>query len=164
VERYRKDAKRLVRAVRAGDAEALARVERALGARGRFVLADAQHVVAVEHGYRSWADLLRAETVEERIVETGLAYGEAEQVRVFVRRRGAKLDIDDGGRAIELAGRPPGWRELGERLVERELWLNVSRQGRVFVPARQGRRVEELTRRVGAASLAFYQELLELQA
>jgi hypothetical protein len=56
VEHYRREAKSLLRAVRADDVKALARVDHALGARGRerFVLADALHVVAVEHGFRSW--------------------------------------------------------------------------------------------------------------
>jgi hypothetical protein len=31
-----------------------------LGSRGRFQLSDAQHVVAVEHGYRTWPELKRA--------------------------------------------------------------------------------------------------------
>jgi len=56
VAHHRRDAKALLRAVRAGDAEARARAERALGprARERFVLADALHVVALEHGLNSW--------------------------------------------------------------------------------------------------------------
>ena len=56
VEHYRREAKSLLRAVRTGDLKALARVDEALGTRGRerFVLADALHVVAVEHGFRSW--------------------------------------------------------------------------------------------------------------
>lgn len=56
VERHRRDAKALLRGVRAGDARARARAHEALGerARERFVLADALHVVALEHGFRSW--------------------------------------------------------------------------------------------------------------
>ena len=69
LERYRKDAKALLRAFRAGDGEAAARAESVLGerGRGRFQLSDAQHVVAVEHGYRTWPELKRAaETSESR--------------------------------------------------------------------------------------------------
>ena len=53
---YRDEAKCLLRAVRAGDAEAAGRAREVLGDRAgvRFVLADALHVVALEHGYRSW--------------------------------------------------------------------------------------------------------------
>lgn len=56
VERYRRDAKALLRAVREGDARAGSRARDAIGGRmdERFVLADALHVVAVEHGFRSW--------------------------------------------------------------------------------------------------------------
>ena len=62
LERYRKDAKALVRAARQGDADAIARARSILGSRAddRFQLSDAQHVVAVEHGYRSWPDLREA--------------------------------------------------------------------------------------------------------
>jgi hypothetical protein len=49
---YRTRARELLRAYRAGDKEAIERV----GPRERFVLADAQHVLAREHGYRNWAD------------------------------------------------------------------------------------------------------------
>jgi hypothetical protein len=56
VERYRRDAKALLREVRAGDARAGSRARDAIGGRmdARFVLADALHVVAAEHGFRSW--------------------------------------------------------------------------------------------------------------
>src|SRR5262245_14026694 len=56
LEHCRKDAKALVRAVRAGDPEALERA----GSRDRFQLSDAQHVIAQERGYRKWSDLKRA--------------------------------------------------------------------------------------------------------
>lgn len=56
IERYRDEAKMLLRAVRGGDAVAAQRAREALGDRvdDRFVLADALHVVALEHGHRSW--------------------------------------------------------------------------------------------------------------
>jgi hypothetical protein len=56
LDEHRRDAKRLLRAFREGDSAALERARAALGdrARQRFVLADALHVVAVEHGFRSW--------------------------------------------------------------------------------------------------------------
>lgn len=54
---YRDEAKSLLRAVRAGDVAAARRAREVLGNRvaRRFVLADALHVLALEHGYRSWA-------------------------------------------------------------------------------------------------------------
>ncbi|HEY2551121.1 MAG TPA: ankyrin repeat domain-containing protein [Streptosporangiaceae bacterium] len=53
---YRDEAKSLLRAVRAADAAAAQRAREVLGDRvaRRFVLADALHVLALEHGYRSW--------------------------------------------------------------------------------------------------------------
>ena len=56
VEHYRREAKALLRAVRRGDPAGAARARDALGdrVRDRFVLADALHVVAVEHRHRSW--------------------------------------------------------------------------------------------------------------
>ncbi|UBU18689.1 ankyrin repeat domain-containing protein [Nonomuraea gerenzanensis] len=55
---YRKQAKQLLRAHAAGDGVAWARVGEVLGGRraGRFLLSDAQFVVAQEHGFRSWAE------------------------------------------------------------------------------------------------------------
>lgn len=49
---YRARARELLRAYRSADPEAVERV----GKRERFVLADAQHLIAREHGYRNWAD------------------------------------------------------------------------------------------------------------
>jgi Ankyrin repeats (many copies)/Ankyrin repeats (3 copies) len=63
---YRDEAKSLLRAVRAGDAVAARRARGVLGGRvaRRFVLADALHVLALEHGYRSWPAFKHA--VEEQ--------------------------------------------------------------------------------------------------
>ena len=68
LERYKKDAKALVRAHRHGDAEAEARARAVLGERAaaRFQLSDAQHVVAVEHGYRTWPELKSAAAAAQR--------------------------------------------------------------------------------------------------
>jgi Ankyrin repeats (many copies) len=62
VEHYRRQAKSLLRAARVGDAVARLRAQDALGdrARERFVLADALHVIAVEHGYASWPAFKRS--------------------------------------------------------------------------------------------------------
>ena len=62
LERYKKEAKALVRAFDASDEQATARAAAVLGgrARERFQLNDAQHVLAVEHGFRTWAELKRA--------------------------------------------------------------------------------------------------------
>ena len=59
LEYFRKQAKSLAKAHRAGDSGGVQRAERVLGERAkqRFLLSDAQHVVAVEAGFRSWAEL-----------------------------------------------------------------------------------------------------------
>jgi hypothetical protein len=58
LEYYRKQAKHLLRSCEAGDAAAQARAAEVLGDRaaGRFLLSDAQFVLAQEHGFRNWAD------------------------------------------------------------------------------------------------------------
>lgn len=162
---YRREAKRLVRAVRAGDERALARAESVLGsrARERFLLSDAQHVVAREEGYRGWAELRRG-LPEEWEVDTGLRYGPGEPVRIRIRRRGRRYDLDDRGEAVRLAGKPAGWRETAERAVEP---MNLSRSGVVFIPAVEGsfpdRDIEALARRLGESARAVYDALVELE-
>jgi hypothetical protein len=56
IEYHRREAKALLRGVRSGDPDAVRRAREALGAGfdERFVLADALHVLALEHGHRSW--------------------------------------------------------------------------------------------------------------
>ena len=58
LEYYRKQAKHLQHAYETGDADARARVDDVLGDRaaGRFLLSDAQFVLAQEHGFRTWAE------------------------------------------------------------------------------------------------------------
>ncbi|MBA3475980.1 MAG: ankyrin repeat domain-containing protein [Actinobacteria bacterium] len=74
VEQLRKQAKELVKAARAGDAEALARLE------GREpILARAQLVLAREHGYPSWAAL--AATAEASIETVVLAATDGRRTR-----------------------------------------------------------------------------------
>ncbi|BCS30909.1 hypothetical protein TBR22_A01100 [Luteitalea sp. TBR-22] len=64
LEQQRKRAKDLLRAARAGDSEALARLSagrrQAAGESPRLALADAQYVVAREAGYPSWPKLVAA--------------------------------------------------------------------------------------------------------
>ena len=58
LEYYRKQAKHLQRSYETGDAAARARVADVLGDRAaeRFLLSDAQFVLAQEHGFRTWAE------------------------------------------------------------------------------------------------------------
>jgi hypothetical protein len=96
---------------------------------------------------------------EDVVVSTELRYGPGAEVEVVVRKRGWRFDISDGGRAVELAGRPEGWLEVAERVVH-ERALNVNRRGAVFVQANEARR-DALVERVAECSAALFQELLE---
>ena len=176
LEHHRKEAKRLLRAFQAGAPEALARAERAIGDRSRFQLSDAQHVIAVEAGYRTWPELRRAaeapgsrdDARSETVVDVGLEYGPGEPVLVRVVRRGERGTgiaewVTDDGAAVAKAGRPPAWRDAVDR-VHREFIVNISRRGVVSLPVVSvGPTEEEVVRRIGQASLALYQEILDLE-
>ena len=101
---------------------------------------------------------------DERVVDTGLEYAPGDHVLVRVVRREGRTSITDDGAAVERAGRPPGWRDAAEG-VEDALVVNVSRQGVIFLPlSRRGPLgEEEIVHRIGEASLALYEELLELE-
>lgn len=57
LEQQKRQAKELLRLLRAGDAQALARVRRHLPDKAALSLADTQFVLAREYGFRSWAAL-----------------------------------------------------------------------------------------------------------
>ena len=97
----------------------------------------------------------------EQVVETELRYLPDVPVRVAVRRRGNKYDIDDGGEAVRLAGRPREWLAGAKDIVDADA-LNVNRAGVVFVSTFREDWVEPLAQRIGAASKAVYDALLEL--
>ena len=174
VEHYRKQAKALVRAYRGGDPAATARAASVLGARARkrFQLSDAQYVIAVEHGFASWAEFRHAceatglaglarQERGELVVATDLRYTEGQPVEVIVRKRLHRYAIDDDGAAVRLAGQPHGWRSVAEDVVE-QFWLNVNRRGVVFVGTVYPRMLAGLVARVAETSLAVYEALLEL--
>lgn len=175
LEHCRKDAKRLLRGVGAGDPDALARAREVLGERvqQRFVLSDAQHVVANERGYRSWPELTRAAaeptsrgtaqpTRDESIVDTGLEYRPGDPVRVWVLSRERRLSVSDHGAALRKAGAGPGWERACGR-VHAELDVNITRGGVVWLPVvAVGPGEQDVARRIARASLIFFQELLEL--
>ena len=165
LEHYRREAKELVRAHRAGGGDARARANAALGPHQRFVLADAQLVLAREHGSRSWAEFRRRVEVSpldelarhergEAVVDSGLAYGDGEPVRILVRKRLHRYLFTDRGRAIQKAGKPPGWREAAGLAVEP---MNLDRRGVVFVPVNVGRDLDDVLRRLADASRAVHE-------
>jgi ankyrin repeat protein len=129
LERYRKDAKALVRAHRAGDPGALARAEAVLGSRGRFQLSDAQHVVAVEHGYRTWPELRRAAETAKRerpVSRIGL------QPDSFYERRAeelaAALAAGDGDAERRAAGYVPRGMVDAKVVIAREYGFETWRE------------------------------------
>jgi hypothetical protein len=169
MEYHRKQAKALVRAFRAGEREAVSRAQTVLGDRARehFALSDAQHVIAREQGFRTWRELKRAHESRPEWVDgddvvfaTDLRYGPDDPVEVVVRKRGERYDVSDRGRAVELAGRRVRWADVAERVVEDTYWLNVNRNGVVFVQS-NGVRLDSLVRRVAECSAALYEELLD---
>jgi hypothetical protein len=166
LDQARRRAKQLLRAARAGDPDALARMRDDRAPR----LADAQRAVAADVGFRSWPALVahvdgsrgdhgeRTETVREM----GLSYAPGRPIRVRVRRRGVRYDISDMGGAVAFAGRPPGWLVAAERVVETLGW-NINRKGVVFVQAVEGRDIDALVRRTGEASAAVLEALFALE-
>ena len=99
---------------------------------------------------------------DERLVEPGQLYFTGRPVTIRIRRRGRRLDLDDLGAAVELAGRPGGWLPVAQRVVA-ETGMNVNRAGVVFVPAfEHSPNLDSLVRRLSEASKAVYAELLEL--
>ena len=94
-------------------------------------------------------------------VDTDLRYTPGDPVRVRIRHRDHRYDIDDDGAAVRLAGKPPGWLVRAERLVALE-GMNVNRRGVVSVPAVEGRDTGALAAKIARCSHAVYCALLDL--
>ncbi len=176
LEHHRKQAKRLLRGYHQDEPDAVARVHKVLGQPDSMSLADAQQVIAVEHGQRSWADFKRAieghrsalaagravAARAEQIVDTDLEYRPGDPVRVRVAHREQRITVTDGAAAIARAGRPAGWRSATRRLSN-EIDVNISRDGAISLPVvRVGPGEQKIVERIARASLALYQELLDL--
>lgn len=93
--------------------------------------------------------------------ESGLEYVPGTPVRVRVRMRGTRVDVDDMGGAIAVCGMPPGWREAAEKAVA-ELGWNVRRTGVVCMQAPHGRRLGWIIDRTAQASAAVCDAILQL--
>jgi hypothetical protein len=107
----------------------------------------------------------RAAAIGERgatSADSGLSYVPDEPVTVLVRKRINRYEVSDDGRAIALAGRPPGWRAAAQRVVD-DAELNLARDGRVFVPAVAGRDLDALAARVAEVSANVYDAVLDLE-
>ena len=92
---------------------------------------------------------------EERVVDTGLEYVPGDHVLVRVVKRDGRERASDEARAAEKAGLTKVPDDVARR-VEEEYVVNVSRRGEVSLPG------ERFVPRIGEASLALYQELLDL--
>jgi len=98
----------------------------------------------------------------ETVIDSGLWYRPGDPVRLRAVRREQRLSVADDGAAINKAGRPPHWRDIADRL-ERDLIVNVSRRGVVWLPVvAAGPGFETVIGRIAEASVDFYQSLLEL--
>jgi hypothetical protein len=98
----------------------------------------------------------------DTVIEIGLRFGRDTPVRVHIVHRDHRVTVSDDGAAIDLAARPRRWREAG-RAISDEYLVNITRNGTVSLPVvPAGPDEDEVIRRIGEASLAFYQELLEL--
>jgi hypothetical protein len=80
VEHHRKQAKRLLRGYHQDEPDAVTRVRKVLGQPASMSLADAQQVIAIEHGQRSWADFKQA--IEDHRGALAEAQPVASRVRV----------------------------------------------------------------------------------
>jgi hypothetical protein len=100
--------------------------------------------------------------LSERVVEPGPAYGDGEPVRIRIRKRGRRYDIDDDGTAWAKAGASGRQALEAAEHVVAEDGFNVNRSGVVFVPAVEGRDIDGLASRLADCSLDVYAELLEL--
>lgn len=176
----RREARALLRAAAAGDPTAGERAAAVLGGRAaeRFVLADALHVVAREHGATSWPAYVQ-QTVRGPIrsalakaldaagrarveVPTGLAYPDGSPVVIEVTQRQQRYLLSDRGEAVRRAGPARGWSDIAERAVRRS-GMNVSpATGAVFVPAVGACDLDDLARRLGSGSLDVLEALVEL--
>lgn len=96
----------------------------------------------------------------EVVLETALAYSAEEPVRVRVRKREDRYDVDDDANAVRLAGEPDGWLGVAEGLMASH-GLNVNRRGVVYVPAVVGRDIGALALSVADSSLTLYSALVE---
>jgi hypothetical protein len=102
--------------------------------------------------------------VRERTVEPGPLYVDGEPVRIRIRKRGHRYDIDDNGEAWRRAA-ASGREALAaaERVVAAE-GFNVNRSGVVFVPAVEGRDIDGLATRLAGCSRAVHAALFELES
>jgi ankyrin repeat protein len=102
LEQLRKQAKELVRAARAGDEQALARVQAHAPERERIALADAQLALARENGYASWPALVTAAEANAEAFVLAATDGRKSRAQALL---GARPEIENDTWARLVLGR-----------------------------------------------------------
>lgn len=132
LDQYKKQAKELLKAIRAGDREALDRLRRSHVRPDReaasVVLADAQLVIAREHGLESWPRFVeqidtmlgeRSPKVLWRRVERAVLDGDATALDALIRDHGATLRQNPGQSWVgDLRQNALGNRVVGDALPD----------------------------------------------
>lgn len=118
---------------------------------------------AEHHGQADAQHLLTPhEARTQETIATELAYRPDDPVTVSVAHRAQRTSVSDRGAAVQRAGKPAGWLTVAEQL-ERERDVNITRQGVVWLPVvAAGPGEQALIERIAEASLALYEDLLEL--
>ncbi len=94
LDNFRRQARRWLKAVRAGDAAELARLHRVHPqASGPPTLRDIQHAVAREHGYESWAAMRRDSRAARPAAASVSGFGHAERVAAFLEAACPDADV-----------------------------------------------------------------------
>ncbi len=101
------------------------------------------------------------ETDSETLVDCGATYRSGEPVLIRARRRRHRYDLSDDGAAVELAGKRRAWFDAAQQIVAAD-GFNINRRGVVFVPAVEGRDIDDLCARLCESSRRVYLALLEL--
>jgi hypothetical protein len=100
----------------------------------------------------------------DAVIDTGLSYAPGDPVVVHVQHREQRTAVTDDGGAVARAGEPAGWRAVADRLADGFV-VNVTRAGVVCLPVVPvGPPEDVVVQRIAAASLALYQDLLELSS
>jgi ankyrin repeat protein len=168
IEYYRNAAKDLLRAVRSGEPDAVERAAEVLGTRaGRrpFVLADAQHVLAQEHGFATWADFRRDVVRRRDEADRPVWRLGSGEVAHYDEQAAALIDaVANGDRAAvrraqahvpRLAGRPAALERRDARVVvAREYGFRTWRELVFYVGKEAGERASSPSEALTAAAEA----------
>jgi hypothetical protein len=98
----------------------------------------------------------------DEVRDSGLEYLPGTPVRIRIRVRGARVDVDDIGGAVAVAGMPTGWYEAAEKVVAERGW-NIRRNGVVVMQAPRGRKLAWIVERTAEASAAVCDAIVQLE-